>query len=106
VSERLDRIEKILEEMTEKQKNDRILLEKHDKSIERLDKSIERHDKILANLEANQIVIGKAVESIKEDVHGIKVEVSKLVNVVSGFMDTIGYKFRDHESRIKKLEDG
>jgi len=82
--ERIDRIEKAIEEMT---------------------KGYQRHDKIMANLEANQIVIGKAMESIKEDVHGIKVEVSKLVNVVSGFMDAVGYKFRDHEDRIKKLEE-
>jgi len=96
--ERIDRIEKAIEEMTERQKNDRTI-------IERLDKSVERHDKILVNLEANQIVIGKAMESIKEDVHGIKVEVSKLVNVVSGFMDAVGYKLRDHEDRIKKIEE-
>jgi len=82
--ERIDRIEKAIEEMT---------------------KGYERHDRILANLEVNQIVMGKAMDSIKEDVHGIKIEVSKLVNVMSNFMDMVGYKFKDHEERIEKLEE-
>ena len=105
MEQRIDRIEKAIEEMVESRKNDRAI-------IERLDKSIERHDKILANLEANQIVTGKAMEgiheevgSIKDEVKGIKVEVSRLVNVVSNFMDAVGYKFKDHEDRINKLEN-
>lgn len=96
--ERIDRIEKAIEEMAESRKSDRFL--------------IERHDKILANLEANQIVIGKAMEgiheevgSIKEEVKGIKVEISRLVNIFSNFMDAVGYKFKDHEDRINKLEN-
>jgi len=96
--ERIDRIEKALEEMAERQKNDRIIIERLDKTVERLDKSSERHDKILANLEANQIVIGKAME-------GIRVEVGKMAKVLNEFMDVVGYKFREHESRITKLEE-
>jgi len=117
--ERIDRIEKALEEMAERQKNDRIIIERLDKTVERLDKTVERldktverldktverldksserHDKILANLEANQIVIGKAME-------GIRVEVGKMAKVLNEFMDVVGYKFREHESRITKLEE-
>ncbi|MEQ8191687.1 MAG: hypothetical protein ABRQ39_27220 [Candidatus Eremiobacterota bacterium] len=84
MEQRIDRIEKAIEEMIETRKNDRIL--------------IERHDKILTNLEANQIVMGKAME-------GIKTEVSRLVNIMSNFMDMVGYKFKDHEERIEKLEN-
>jgi len=98
MEQRIDRIEKAIEEMVEARKNDRAI-------IERLDKSIERHDKILANLEANQIFTGKAMEGIHEEVGNIKVEVSRLVNIVSNFMDTVGYKFKDHEDRINKLEN-
>lgn len=98
MEQRIDRIEKAIEEMVEARKNDRAI-------IERLDKSIERHDKILANLEANQIFTGKAMEGIHEEVGNIKVEVSRLVNIVSNFMDAVGYKFKDHEDRINKLEN-
>ncbi|GEM_PF-1254442 len=98
MEKRIDRIEKAIEELAESRKNDRAI-------IERLDKSIERHDKILANLEANQIVIGKAMEGIHEEVQGIKSEVSKLVNIVGDFIDAVGYKFKNHETRIKKLEE-
>jgi len=72
MSERLDRIEKILEDMAERQARTDARYEemseirKSDRAIiERLDNSLERHDKILANLEANQIVIGKAMEGIR-----------------------------------------
>jgi len=82
--ERIDRIEKVLEEMAERQKNDRTLLE--------------RHDKILVNLEANQIVIGRAMEGIRE-------EVGRMAKVLNEFMDVVGYKFREHENRIIKLEE-
>ena len=102
--ERIDRIERAIEEMVESRKNDRLIIERLDKSIERHDKSIERHDKILANLEANQIVIGKAMEGIHEEVESIKVEVSRLVHIVGDFMEAVGYKFKDHENRINKLE--
>jgi len=91
--------------MTENRKNDRAIIERLDKSMEKQDKSIERHNKILANLETNQIVVGKAMEGIKEEVQGIKTEVSRLVNVISNFIDSVCYKFRDHENRIKKLEE-
>ncbi|MEQ8225466.1 MAG: hypothetical protein ABRQ37_24315 [Candidatus Eremiobacterota bacterium] len=43
--------------------------------------------------------------SVKEEVKGLKVEVSRLVNIVSNFMDAVGYKFKDHEDRINKLEN-
>jgi len=75
--ERIDRIEKAIEEMT---------------------KGYQRHDKILANLEANQIVIGRAMEGIRE-------EVGRMARVLNEFMDVVGYKFREHESRITKLEE-
>jgi len=45
------------------------------------------------------------MEGIHEEVGNIKVEVSRLVNIVSNFMDTVGYKFKDHEDRINKLEN-
>jgi archaellum component FlaC len=100
MEQRIDRIEKAIEEMIESRKSDRLI-------IERLDKSIERHDKILANLESNQIITGKAMEGIhedvgiiKEEVGNIKVEVSRLVHIVGDFMDAVGYKFKDHENRI------
>jgi len=89
--ERIDRIEKAIEEMIETRKNDKAI-------IERLDKSIERHDKILVNLEANQIVIGKAME-------GIRMEVGRMAKVLNEFMDVVGYKFREHEERIVNLEE-
>jgi archaellum component FlaC len=87
-------------------------IDRIEKAIEEMVSGYKRHDKILINLEANQIVMGKAMEGIREDVHGIreevkgiKNEVSRFVSVVSDFMDAVGYKFKDHEERIKKLED-
>ncbi|MEQ8187722.1 MAG: hypothetical protein ABRQ39_07085 [Candidatus Eremiobacterota bacterium] len=45
------------------------------------------------------------MEGIHEEVRSIKVEVSRLVNIVSNFMDAVGYKFKGHEGRINKLEN-
>jgi hypothetical protein len=72
-------------------------IDRIEKAIEEMVKGYDRHDKILANLEANQIVTGKAME-------GIKTEVSRLVNIMSSFMDVVGHKFTEHEERIEKLE--
>jgi len=91
MAERQARTDARYEEMAERQKNDRVI-------IERLDNSLEKHDKILANLEANQIVIGKAME-------GIRTEVGRMVKILNEFMDVVGYKFREHENRIMKLEE-
>ncbi|HPZ09255.1 MAG TPA: hypothetical protein PL110_14190 [Candidatus Eremiobacteraeota bacterium] len=97
MEQRIDRIEKLIEELAESRKSDRAL--------------IERHDKILANLELNQIIMGKAivgieksVEGIEKSVSGIREDIGRMARAMNDFIDAVGFKFKDHEERINKLE--
>ncbi|HPZ09856.1 MAG TPA: hypothetical protein PL110_17290 [Candidatus Eremiobacteraeota bacterium] len=46
------------------------------------------------------------MEGIHEEMGGIKIEVSRLVNIAGDFIDAVGYKLKNHEDRINKLEKG
>jgi len=88
MEQRIDRIEKAIEKMVRSQ-----------------EVAFTRHDKIIANLEANQIVMAKMIESNSEDTKKLKLEVSRFISVVSDFMDAVGYKLKEHDNKINKLEE-
>ena len=65
-------------------------------TFEEMVKGYVRHDRIFANLESNQIVMGKAIEGIREDMR-------RMTRAINEFIDAVSHKFKDpaQERRLK-----
>ena len=84
MEQRIDRIERAIEEMIKSRESDRAI--------------VDQHSRILANLEASQIVMQYEIKSLRNDFKAF-------TRAMNDIADAFKYKIDNHEERIDKLEN-